>query len=153
MKPLFTLVFLAFASTPALAQDTAKDASNDVEVPIIRAADSVNLNDFLWLKRPLVVFADTPADPRYVEQMGYLIDRLNVLDARDVVIVTDTDPAARSDLRQKLRPRGFGLVLIGKDGVIYLRKPAPWEVREITRSIDKLPVRQQELRDGRAGAG
>lgn len=153
MKPLFTLVLLAFVSTPALAQDTVNDASNDVDVPMIRDANSVNLTDFLWLKRPLVVFADTPADPRYIEQMGYLTDRLDVLDARDVVVITDTDPAARSDFRQKLRPRGFGLVLIGKDGVIYLRKPAPWEVREITRSIDKLPVRQQELRDRRAGAG
>jgi hypothetical protein len=83
--------------------------------------------------------------------MGYLTARLDALAARDVVVITDTDPAARSELRQKLRPRGFALVLIGKDGVIYLRKPAPWHVREITRSIDKLPMRQQELRDGRAG--
>ena len=29
---------------------------------------------------------------------------------------------------------------MGKDGEIYLRKPAPWAVREITRSIDKLPT-------------
>lgn len=146
MKPVFALVFLAFAAAPALAQETA----NDADTPMILDAGSVNLNEFLWLKRPLVVFADTPADPRYIEQMGYLSDRLDVLEARDVVIVTDTDPSARSEFRQKLRPRGFALVLIGKDGVIYLRKPAPWEVREITRSIDKLPVRQQELRDGRA---
>ena len=147
MKQLFALVFLAFAAAPALAQDTAPDAG----MPMINDAEEINLADLRWVKRALVVFADTPADPRYVQQMGYLTDRLDVLDARDVVIVTDTDPAARSEFRQELRPRGFSLVLIGKDGEIYLRKPAPWEVREITRSIDKLPARQQELRDGRAG--
>ncbi|MDZ7709846.1 MAG: DUF4174 domain-containing protein [Roseovarius sp.] len=146
MKQLIALVLLAFAAAPALAQDAAPD----VEIPMIVSADEINLNDLRWIKRALVVFADTPADPRYIEQMGYLTDRLEVLDARDVVIVTDTDPDARSEFRQELRPRGFSLVLIGKDGEIYLRKPAPWEVREITRSIDKLPARQQELRDGRA---
>ncbi|HKL65469.1 MAG TPA: DUF4174 domain-containing protein [Roseovarius sp.] len=147
MKPLFALVFLAFAAAPAAAQETASDG----EVPLIVSAQDVAPDEFLWLKRPLVVFADTPADPRYVEQMGYITDRLDALVTRDVVVITDTDPAARSAWRQKLRPRGFGLVLIGKDGEIYLRKPLPWHVREIVRSIDKLPARQREMREGKAG--
>jgi hypothetical protein len=50
-------------------------------------------------------------------------------------------------LRTKLRPRGFMVVLIGKDGGVKLRKPFPWDVREFSRSIDKMPMRQQELRD------
>lgn len=148
MKPLFSLVFLAFIATFAIAQDTQKDP---VDSPILDGT-TANLNEFLWIKRPLIVFADTPADPRYVEQMGYITERLDVLDERDVVVLTDTDPSARSDLRKTLRPREFSLVLVGKDGVIYLRKPAPWRVREITRSIDKLPVRQQELRDHSSGS-
>ena len=41
------------------------------------------------------------------------------------------------------------LALIDKDGGVKLRKPFPWDVREITRSIDKMPLRQQELRDRR----
>ncbi|SFN57477.1 protein of unknown function [Roseovarius lutimaris] len=148
MKPLISLVFLAFIATSSIAQDAPQDA---VDIPILDGT-AANLNEFLWIKRPLVVFADTPADPRYVEQMGYIAERLDVLEERDVVVLTDTDPAARSELRKTLRPRGFSLVLVGKDGVIYLRKPAPWRVREITRSIDKLPVRQQELRDHTSGS-
>ena len=58
-------------------------------------------------------------------------------------------PAAETAIRTELRPRGFMLVLIGKDGFKYLRKPLPWDVREITRSIDKMPLRQQEIRDRR----
>jgi hypothetical protein len=143
MKTLLSLVLAAFIASSA----TAQDGDTGPASAAILAADTVNLNDFLWLKRPLVIFADTPADPRYIEQMGYITERLDVLTALDVVVITDTDPDARSSLRKTLRPRGFGLVLIGKDGVIYLRKPAPWQVREIIRTIDKLPMRQQELRE------
>ena len=68
---------------------------------------------------------------------------------RDVIILTDTDPTAGSDARARLRPRGFGLVVMGKDGRVAQRKPVPWDVREIGRAIDKMPLRQQEIRDGR----
>jgi len=147
MKHVLTLVFIVFAATPGLTQES--DAAP--EGPVFVQADGVNLSDFSWLKRPLVIFADTPNDPRFVEQMGYISERFGALEERDVVVIIDTDPEARTAIRRDLRPRGFGLVLIGKDGVIHLRKPAPWHVREITRTIDKLPVRQQELRDARPG--
>jgi len=65
-----------------------------------------------------------------------------------VVIIVDTDPSGESALRTKLRPRGFMMVLIGKDGQVKLRKPLPWDVRELTRSIDKMPLRRQEMRAG-----
>jgi hypothetical protein len=39
------------------------------------------------------------------------------------------------------------LTLIGKDGEVKLRKPFPWDVREISRSIDKMPMRQREIRE------
>jgi len=90
-------------------------------------------------------------DPRFREQMELLMERPEELLERDVVIITDTDPAAMSDIRTKLRPRGFQLTLIGKDGGVKLRKPFPWNVREISRSIDKMPLRQEEIRSKLAG--
>jgi hypothetical protein len=48
-----------------------------------------------------------------------------------------------------MRPRGFMLVLVDKEGQIELRKPFPWDVREITRSIDKMPLRQREIREAK----
>ncbi|WP_416374631.1 DUF4174 domain-containing protein [Marinovum sp.] len=122
-----------------------------VEVPVIQPAGVHELEEYLWLKRPVVVFADSPADPRFNQQMDLLRERLDDLAQRDVVVLTDTDASVLTPLREKLRPRGFMLVLIGKDGSVYLRKPFPWSVREITRSIDKLPLRQQEIRDRRTG--
>ncbi|MDM8166446.1 MAG: DUF4174 domain-containing protein [Roseovarius sp.] len=130
---------------PAVAQD---DPPRD---DVILPGENVDLEDFMWTKRPLVVFADSPADPRYIQQMEYINERLDDLALRDVVVLTDTEKGAGTSLRRELRPRGFMLVLIGKDGTIYLRKPLPWSVREISRIIDKLPMRQQEVRERRGG--
>ncbi|EKE45434.1 hypothetical protein OCGS_0524 [Oceaniovalibus guishaninsula JLT2003] len=107
----------------------------------------IDLDDFMWIARPVVVFAETAADPAFQRQIELLAGRADDLVRRDVVVITDTDPAAMSSLRRKLRPRGFMLVLIGKDGEVELRKPFPWDVRELSRSIDKMPLRKQELRE------
>jgi hypothetical protein len=95
----------------------------------------------------VVVFADSPADPNFVRQMALLAERPDVLAIRNVVVITDTDPAARSEIRRALRPRGFSLVLVGKDGRVIQRKPSPWDVREITGAIDRTPQGQQEIQD------
>ena len=141
MRLIPTIIFAMLLALPAAAQET--------EGPVldIRPASEIVLEDFLWLNRLIVVFANTDRDPNFREQLELLAERpVDLLD-REVIIVTDTDPANPSALREKLRPRGFGFVLIDKDGVVKLRKPAPWHVREIVRSIDKTELRQQEVRD------
>ena len=117
---------------------------------LIRPAGDTDLSEFVWKKRPIIVFADSADDSAFIEQLELLSRRPDALLDRDVVILTDTDPEVLSPVRKKLRPRGFQLVLIGKDGGVKLRKPLPWDVREISRSIDKMPIRRQELRDRRA---
>ncbi len=149
----FSTFLLAIAAVALPLSVFAADDTTAAETPkeeVILEASDVVLEDFLWIKRPVVVFADSPADPRFVQQMQFLTRELDELVLRDVVIITDTDPAAQSALRTKLRPRGFMLVLIGKDGEVKLRKPLPWSVRELSRTIDKMPIRQQEIRDRRA---
>lgn len=112
-------------------------------------ATEIDPADFVWIARPIVVFAQSPLDPLFVQQMELLADRPEALAERDVVVIVDTDPTAASALRLSLRPRAFMLAVIDKSGRIAIRKPAPWDVREITRSIDKTPLRQQEVRDRR----
>ena len=108
-------------------------------------ASEVALADLLYLSRPVVVFADSPDDPNYIRQLELLTHNQTDLLDREVVIITDTTPNPPSEIRQKLRPRGFSLVLLDKDGKVVLRKPLPWDVREITRAIDKFPSRRIEM--------
>ncbi|WP_308342258.1 DUF4174 domain-containing protein [Roseobacter insulae] len=143
MKRILPLVLACFfANAPA-----AQTAEAELPEMLFVTMEDADLKQFIWKKRPVVVFADSENNPAYIEQMRLLHEREEELDARDVVVITDTDPDAKSDLRQKLRPRGFMLVLIGKDGGVKLRKPFPWDVREISRSIDKMPMRQREIRE------
>ena len=137
-----SLVFF-LAATAAFADDFKLEKNL-----ILDNSTEEDLADFLWFNRPIVVLADSPDDPRYIKQMALLMDNLEELKTRDVVILTDTDPSQKTRLRKRLRPRGFMLVLIGKDGSVKLRKPFPWDVRAISRAIDKMPMRRQEMRDG-----
>lgn len=145
MKKIIAFVLAILITVPAFAVESeAPD-----ETAIIQPADDADLNEFLWTNRPLIVFADSPADPRFRQQIENIKADPKALLVRDVIVLTDTDPAARSALRQKLRPRGFMLVLIAKDGSVTQRKPLPWSVREITRAIDKTPERKREIEDRR----
>jgi hypothetical protein len=134
------------AAVPAAAQNAGPDAAVVVAAEAEAEApdEQPTLADLLWIARPIVVFADTPNDPRFVQQMQMLDQQPGDLVDRAVVILTDTDPAERGPLRLELRPRGFGLVLIDLDGSIVQRRPAPTTAREIINLIDRLPSRRQE---------
>lgn len=145
MKPVLALVLSSFLPLAAFAEEAAETGAP----ALIQPGGESDLSEFQWKNRPIVVFADSPDDPRFQEQVDRLTKGADQLLERDVVVLTDTDPSVGSPLRKKLRPRGFMLVLVGKDGGVKLRKPAPWTVREITRSIDKFPDRQREVEERR----
>lgn len=153
MKKILMIAALVAAPFAASAQDTVDDtfAVWSADPTRIFSADEVALDDIHWQLRALVVFGDGVNDPLYLEQMELINDRIDELVERDVIVVADTNADELSDLRRKLRPRAFMLALIGKDGSVAFRKPAPWSVREISRSIDKMPLRQQEISNRRSG--
>ena len=143
MNKLLTFALAGIVGLSASAQD----GEPMVSALDVRPAIDLQLADFLWANRLIVVFADTELDPAFQKQIALLLEHPNDLIVRDVIVITDTNPATPSAIRRKLRPRGFGLVLVDKDGLVKLRKPAPWDVREISRSIDKTELRRQEVRD------
>ena len=144
MKFFTPIIFsISLAVAPVFANETV--ASKEA---IIQEAAEISLSDFLWIHRPIIVLADSPDDPRFIKQMSLLRADLSELAERNAIILIDTNPSLKSALREQLRPRGFMLVLIGKDGGVKLRKPSPWNVREISRVIDKMPMRRQEINDG-----
>lgn len=152
-RKIFTLAAIGAASAAAAADTSVSPVEAwQADPTVIFDAAEVNLDDFLWIARPVVIFADTDANPAFERQLELLSERQGELVERDVVLITDTNKDERSDIRTKLRPRGFMLTLIGKDGGVKLRKPFPWNVRELTRQIDKMPLRRQEIVDDKAEA-
>ncbi len=125
---------------PAGADEAPALAPTFAPVPASEVVEA----DLLFQRRPVIVFADSPNDPAYVRQMQLLERYLAQFETRDVILIIDTDPANPSALRKKLRPRGFSLVLMDKDWKPMIRKPLPWEGREIVNSIDKMPIARSE---------
>ena len=157
---VISICLAVMALVPALrAQEVAAVAENGISEGValtvidrwradpttIFDASEIDLPALEYIARPLVVFADNPNQPDFIEQVRLLQAGMSGLVPRDVIVITDSDPAARTAVRSTLRPRGFSLVLMDKDGRVALRKPEPWDVREITRQIDKFPSRQDEL--------
>lgn len=154
---ILLIALMGLAPLWATAQEASAPASEEILAPTEpvgeeildvlapRSAEGLTLDEFLWVARPIIIFADTPADPRVAEQLELLAERPDALLERDVVIIVDTDPAARSAIRTALRPRGFSIVVLAKDGTIGLRRPALRDVREIVRAIDNFQLRQEEL--------
>jgi len=143
------IALAALIALPAAAQDqTVLERWTEDRTQVFDGAE-INLDELTWEVRPLVIFADTPSDPRFQQQMDLILAEVDRLAERDVIIIVDTDDETMSDVRTTLRPRGYMMALVGKDGRVALRKPEPWSVRELSRSIDKMPLRQQEISDRR----
>lgn len=149
MKLLTNIALAALIAFPAVAQEQTVLERWEEDRTQVFDGSEITLADLNWVARPLVVFADTPNDPRFQQQMDLLLADIDRLAERDVILITDTNRAEMSDVRTELRPRGYMMALIGKDGRVALRKPSPWSVRELSRSIDKMPLRQQEINDRR----
>lgn len=137
MKHIFLLALMVLSYAPAAMAQAMQP----------RPASEVNLADFLYTSRAVIVFAPAPEDPNFIRQMELLAEDRGELAARDVVLVVDTDPAAKSAVRLALRPSGFAMIIMDKDGKTALRKPRPYSLREITRAIDKFPSRRGEMVD------
>ncbi|MEY8096091.1 DUF4174 domain-containing protein [Falsihalocynthiibacter sp. S25ZX9] len=140
---ILTLVFLAVAgvSFSALAEETRPFDPID--------AQDTTLEDLKWVSRPILLFAARPDDLQIERQLELLQEQWPALVARDVVVVVDTDPKGESDVRNAIRPHGFMMVLMDKDGTIAQRKPHPWSARELIRAIDKMPLRLEEEKERR----
>lgn len=164
LLPIRALADTAPDLTPETVANTALIQADDVAAPEaapdvdevitpqgLRILDAAGIDpdDFLWEWRILAVMADTPSDPAFIRQMREIDARAADLFERDLVVLIDTDRASGSALRQRLRPRGFMLAIIDKDGEVKQRRPAPRDVRELNAVIDRFPLRRQEMMERR----
>ncbi|WP_422743388.1 DUF4174 domain-containing protein [Mycobacterium sp. WMMD1722] len=125
-------------------------------------AAATELDDYLWQRRPLLLFAPTDRDPRLAETLNRIeVDRCDV-DDRDMVIgvvVTEGTStldgrALSADQSRRLKDRyaiddsAFTAVLIGKDGGEKLRIDDVPDLHTVYAVIDGMPMRSREMTDG-----
>ena len=111
--------------------------ASDGTLEITYVEPNTDIKDLIWEKRPVLVFSNSHLDPNLKQQIKMFGSDPNALLSRDVRVFVDDKSEPNSKLRKRFRPKGFLIILIGKDGQIKLRKNSPWSARELTRIIDK----------------
>lgn len=124
--------------------------------------DKDTLKAYLWKNRPLILFAQSPDNPAYLgfhhnltAQNDEIIDRhmviIEIFENGLVRIDGDLDKHLNADsLRRRFSAQKGQLtsILIGKDGGLKLRQKGRLHLGEIFSVIDRMPMRQQEMRNG-----
>lgn len=116
--------------------------ANDGDLFQPLSPESAELNQYKWQKRPLVIFAPFKNDADYLQQMAMLEKNKVQLAERDIVVLSDTAPKDHGKLRAQLNPKGFEVVLVGKDGGMKLRDQKPISAEVLFSTIDQMPMRR-----------
>jgi hypothetical protein len=121
-------------------------------------AMAAELSDYLWQRRPLLLFAPSESDPRLVETMRRIeASRCDFMD-RDIVLgrivtegtstldghVVDTEQVRQLVSEFGIGSDSFTVVLIGKDGSVKLRVANVPDLQAIYAVIDGMPMRARE---------
>ena len=126
-------------------------------------AAAAELGDYLWKRRPLLLFAPMENDPRLVETLDLIeASRCDFID-RDMVLgvvvadgkstldgqVMDVNESKRLAKQYAVGADAFAVVLIGKDGGEKWRSNAVPDLQTIYDAIDGMPMRSSEMNSGR----
>jgi hypothetical protein len=112
------------------------------------------LREHRWVHRVLVV-APAPrgsaAESTYRAQQAEVARAAAAFAERDLVVVdlgTGTDPGRAATVRRQLglSATGFGVVLVGKDGGVKLRRRSVLPAAVVLATIDAMPMGAAEAR-------
>lgn len=107
-----------------------------------------SLAEHQWEHRPVLIFADRADDASLISAQQAIENAAEDVAARDIVVMIDAAPEAEGGLRERFKPEGFTMILVGKDGTEKLRDSGPISVTRLFETIDAMPMRQQEMKDG-----
>ena len=121
----------------------------------------MNLKDYQWKNRLLLLFVPDPGYEEYVQQWQTLYQREADLEDRDLLVASifeeevgdiDGDPIEEEDseaLRRQFRVKRDHIVavLIGKDGTEKRRVRLPADLDALFELIDSMPMRKREQDD------
>ena len=115
---------------------------------------SQSLEDYRWQNRLLFILNPDSEQVLQHQQLKVLQDYKSEMIERDLIIfiVTDSDVLDSNgnvvDLKKENIPFADynGLVLVGKDGGVKLRKPFVVSPQEVFNLIDSMPMRRVEMK-------
>ncbi len=122
-------------------------------------AQAAPLDKYRWKRRLLLVFAPVKPHPNLVVQRRRLKEAAAGLKDREVTVVEVVQDSVFVDgnLAIELNAKNlrkqfdttiieFTVLLIGKDGEEKLRRDEPVQAADLFKTIDAMPMRQQEMR-------
>jgi NADH dehydrogenase [ubiquinone] 1 alpha subcomplex assembly factor 1 len=142
-----------------------KEGSFRLEIDWIGAymegEDRVDLGDYIWKNRLLLIFSPSESHPDYKAQKRELEEQIAEVEDRDLIVFTmleegesgigkssKSDTAAES-LRNQfgIEPGQLTVILVGKDGGEKLRSTGRVPTEDIFSLIDSMPMRQAEMKE------
>lgn len=128
-----------------------------------RRTGTIDLEEYKWKNRLLVVFSPSEDYARYQDLEKQLRDQEREIIDRHLLVFhifesgesrlgnSSIDQQLAAQLRNcfSAKPGEFIVVLIGKDGGEKLRRGTDVDIGEILALIDSMPMRQREMRERR----
>ena len=120
----------------------------------------IDLNRYKWKYRLIILFSPSPDNEQYQSFKAQIPNQRDEIIDRDILIFhifetgksrtgesfIDSNSAYLLRNRFSIRPGGFTVILIGKDGDEKWRRESLAELGEIFALIDSMPMRQMEMR-------
>jgi hypothetical protein len=115
-------------------------------LPLLARGQAPTLDSLKDRNRVLLVFAAASQDTQSSQQKLIFHQHEAAMKERDLVLMAV--PAGSADLRTRFRvaPRGFTVILVGKDGGEKMRTHQPIPAEKLEQTIDAMPMRQDEMR-------
>ena len=124
------------------------------------STEPVNLVQFKWNNRLLLLFAPNDEDPSFKSMQQSLAAGKPEVSDRDLVVFqvfesgkSTMDSVTLDDLsvrwlqeRYNIRKGRYAVILIGKDGGIKLDRAGQITLAEVFALIDSMPMRREEMR-------
>jgi hypothetical protein len=120
---------------------------------------AMDLTQFKWKNRLLFIFAPDANHALFKNLRGEVTAQKEELRDRDVIVfelleqgpskmnTSPLDPQQADSIRDHfdISPDAFGMILVGKDGGIKLRRNDQVDIGEIFKFIDSMPMRKIEM--------
>lgn len=122
----------------------------------------IDLNDYRWQNRILLIYAEHSSDMVYSEQISHFAEHQDGIEERDLLVISifadepslfgekemDENSTKQITGRYFSDAHEFILILIGKDGGVKLRADELVSTENLFGLIDSMPMRRSEMRRG-----